>query len=87
MQTVDTLAWNFQFTTSQGGRQNLTLRKAVHRIFQFTTSQGGRPRAVTISWKLRAFNSRPHKEVDLRRRVKRVQYLVFQFTTSQGGRR
>ena len=32
------------------------------------------------------FNSRPHKEVDFRRRHSRLSVYLFQFTTSQGGR-
>ena len=34
----------FQLTTSQGGRQSLTIPDAFADAFQLTTSQGGRRR-------------------------------------------
>ena len=54
--------------------------------FQFTTSQGGRHIKIKWSHTLLAFNSRPHKEVDLSTAQKAVDNFAFQFTTSQGGR-
>ena len=59
------IAWIFQFTTSQGGRLFVVCVLFVYVIFQFTTSQGGRLGSYFfLSFFIRSFNSRPHKEVD-----------------------
>ena len=100
---------DFQFTTSQGGRQQKLCQACLKWIFQFTTSQGGRqcwspvflpPGKLSIHdltrrstryrnrkyYKIRSFNSRPHKEVDEVLEGEGRGTAYFQFTTSQGGR-
>ena len=55
--------------------------------FQFTTSQGGRRDIFyDLFGNVAAFNSRPHKEVDVIPAVSNAWDTFFQFTTSQGGR-
>ena len=57
--------WQFQLTTSQGGRLPFETSKRILGVFQLTTSQGGRQHlAVCISMDKNHFNSRPRKEVD-----------------------
>ena len=77
----------FQFTTSQGGRLHKGERVLTADDFQFTTSQGGRPGNETPPYYDETFNSRPHKEVDVREDLDMLLEEDFQFTTSQGGRR
>ena len=61
----DNLPATFQFTTSQGGRQDIETAYMIIIIFQFTTSQGGRLRGGILADNTKGyFNSRPHKEVD-----------------------
>ena len=60
----------FQFTTSQGGRLRRHMKNEEDILFQFTTSQGGRRDRINHNFAfIKAFNSRPHKEVDRSRRT------------------
>ena len=76
----------FQLTTSQGGRQSLTIPDAFADAFQLTTSQGGRRMRQQVSLNYIAISTH-----DLARRSTAFGRLynlalVFQLTTSQGGR-
>ena len=76
----------FQFTTSQGGRQE-SIRSEFRRwIFQFTTSQGGRRTVIFAVRPVSSFQfttSQGGRREDVARAVRGKD---FQFTTSQGGR-
>ena len=76
----------FQLTTSQGGRPLSNHDVASALAFQLTTSQGGRHQVVVVVVRFMYFNSRPHKEVDRKHRLRRSVWEKFQLTTSQGGR-
>ena len=42
--------------------------------------------AFRKNWKIKSFNSRPRKEVDIKEGEQMAKRLIFQLTTSQGGR-
>ena len=59
----------FQLTTSRRGRLPTKLRFLSLQMFQLTTSRRGRRIRATVHGNLRVrFNSRPHEEVDQKRR-------------------
>ena len=78
----------FQFTTSQGGRlhRNQNMGKggilSIHDLTRRSTTYMDEYLGMR-----KAFNSRPHKEVDLLCHSEGFLPRTFQFTTSQGGRR
>ena len=77
----------FQFTTSQGGRLEIALKrlKLINLSIHDLTRRSTLP--INIYYlRSRSFNSRPHKEVDGGDTSDPQQLLFFQFTTSQGGR-
>ena len=72
--------WNstFQLTTSHGGRLPPCNTFTISGLFQLTTSHGGRPYAILLYMKSQnPFNSRPHTEVDERRRICRSNSVPF----------
>ena len=76
----------FQLTTSQGGRRYCIYYALFPIPFQLTTSQGGRRWILLSPSGASPFNSRPHKEVDLKAGFDECMRVFFQLTTSQGGR-
>ena len=77
----------FQFTTSHGGRHDLTIEQIDTVFFQFTTSHGGRQ--YLCKYTRLYLNLSIH---DLTRRsthnaIASLFKSSFQFTTSHGGRR
>ena len=77
---------DFQFTTSQGGRQEVQEIKVSHRTFNSRPHKEVDQTEELERHLVRSFNSRPHKEVDALHPEKNKNDYVFQFTTSQGGR-
>ena len=78
---------NFQLTTSQGGRQELTIEKLGEFIFQLTTSQGGRQNGEIIAGHTRYLSTHDLTRRSTMLRVwKTSGQCFFQLTTSQGGR-
>ena len=77
----------FQLTTSQGGRQHTSFVMSIliclstHDLTRRSTQSSADPPDQKSS-----FNSRPHKEVDIRKTLRTEAGKFFQLTTSQGGR-
>ena len=80
------LNFEFQFTTSQGGRPSLNKLYCFGFLFQFTTSQGGRLTPF-IDFLFRVgfqFTTSQGGRHNLFKEAMKA--YTFQFTTSQGGR-
>ena len=77
---------SFQLTTSRRGRHTSRIDVSLFSVFQLTTSRRGRPAFSPEDIIGSPFNSRPHAEVDPRRKELALCLKIFQLTTSRRGR-
>ena len=77
----------FQLTTSQGGRLSVLSchSPGIHLSTHDLTRRSTRV-CHFMYFRIRTFNSRPHKEVDHTSTLMSLERAIFQLTTSQGGR-
>ena len=85
---IDGFGWEFQLTTSQGGRLYFQTLYHFHSQFQLTTSQGGRQHCLLLAQCVyllfQLTTSQGGRQPPLFFILKPS---LFQLTTSQGGRR